>query len=331
MALSFLPRAETASFGLCCVGLEWQTEQSLKGLLSILGDKTPGHWQYVDDVALADLVLYEPGNALAQALLRRAGSERLFVPCSNKPSDDPLALRVPIGPTRLVAVMEHATRQRKARAPVQSEGDSLCQTLDDALQTRALAGVVITSSGEVGFLSPQHRGLYWPRRLDTDELASILIAGAQVRAFDEHDAGRADALRAVQTQMVTWDAALWAIGVTKSSGRLLERLDPRAHYRLTRWPDFGVIGRRSADIRCTALLTQRAFSPAALEKLTSIPSATIVGIFNAAALCGILKLDVAATRADAALPTAGALPEQSFVGGMLRRLRQAFVLGTRDA
>lgn len=331
MALPFLPRTESATFGLCCVGLEWQTEQSLKGLLSMLGEKAPGHWHCVDDVAQADLVLYEPGNVLAQALLRRAGQDRLFVPCTSKPGDDPLALRIPIGPTRLVAVLEHAIRRLKGSAPDPVERTSLCQALDDALQTRHLAGVAMSSSGEVGFLSPQHRGLYWPRKLDTDELAAILLDGARVRAFGEQDRALVDSLREVTPQMLTWDGVLWAIGVSKSSGRLLARLNPRTHYRLTRWPDFGLIGRRSTDIRCTALLTQKAFSPNALGALTSIPEARVFGFYNAAALCGILKPDVAATSlAEMPMP-AGTLPETSFVGGMLRRLRAALVLGDREA
>lgn len=330
MPSSSSPSSTPSGFSLSCVGLDWNTELSLKSLLTVLGNRAPGTWLHVADVASADLVLYDPESVLAQALLRRAResqSNKVFVACTNKVGMDGLHLRMPIGPSRLMPILELVASRVQGHHLEAPTGESLCQRLDRALGAAQVLGVVICSASDRGFLLPAQRAMYWPRPLTADELAALLFEGVTVHPFTAQDKTAVQWMATLLPQMVSWDAMLWAIGISTSAGRLLDRLQASTRYRLTRWPDFGVVGRRSADMRCSAMLAQRAFTLGELSRATGIAPATLAGFFNASALCGILKADA---QADAQVaPIAMDLPEHSFTGGMIRKLRQVFSLGTR--
>ena len=321
-------RSGSVPYTLCSLGLEWQTERSLRGMLDLLGQKTRTRWAYVDDFAVADVVIYEPGNALAQAMVRRADGKtrrKVFVACTTQADGDPLSLRIPVGPTRLMAVLDAAAERLGGLAETPAGQSSLCELLDGSLQSPDTAGLAVVADGETGFISGAHRGVYWPRPLTAVELTSILLNRARFTRIPGSDTAQATRVGEVAPQMISWDGVMWAIGVNTSAGRLLRRLDPRGAYRLTRWPDFGVIGRRSAEMKCTALLSQRAFSPDGLAAITGLPQTTVNNFFNACALCGLLRVDPSApTRA--AVPAPGPQREASLLGGVLRRLRQAFAL-----
>lgn len=328
MPSSLLAQPTRSGFSLSCVGLDWNTELSLKSLLTVIGDKAPGDWCYVTDVASADVVLYDPANALAQALLRRSQSSpagKIFVACTSRSAEDGLHLRTPISPSKLISILEFAVSRLDAHAVAPGDSPSLCQRLDSALRAPEVVGVTLSTSTDTGLICIAQRAIYWPRRLTADELASILLDSATVKPFTLRDTDAVRLMNAVLPSMVNWDATLWAIGVSTSAGRLLSRLDRKASYRITRWPDFGVIGRRSSDIRCSAMMAQRAFSADDIARATGIPAPTVYGFVNASALCGMLKADAVA-ELSAPLP-GSALPSNSFAGGVIRKLRQVFSLG----
>lgn len=94
-------------------------------------------------------------------------------------------------------------------------------------------------------------------------------------------------------------------------------------YRLTRWPDFGLIGRRASDIRCAALLNHRAYTPAELSATTGFPLPVVNNFLNACALSGLLE------SAGATLPAkTGFTATTLFSRPLFRRIREAFAIGS---
>lgn len=324
MATPLVARRPGAGFAIACIGLEWQTEASLKALLTVLRERTSAPWQHVDDLGVADVVLYEPASPLAAALLRRAGGEadtRRFLPCGHQLPDAVAGLRLPIGASRLLELLEDCAAGLQGRHAA-SLLPPLSERLDALLQDHELVGVAIAVGDETGYLSLRHRALYWPQALDAAELARLLLDAVLLRPIRPTDSLVARQMEARLMQMRSWDALLWAVAASTCAGRLLPRVDPRQRYQLSRWPDFGLIGRRSLDIKCTALLSQRALNPEELAAVSGLPMASVINFFNCAALCGILM----AVPAPALAVTAK--PPEAVMGGLLRRLRQAFALGT---
>jgi hypothetical protein len=316
-------RGAPASYTLSSLGLEWQSECSLRRVLDLLPETSRARWAYVNDVAAADAVIYEPGNALAQAVVRRAdGQRQIFIACGQHPDDALLSLPIPVGPTRLMAVLEVAAERLGGTVVNQS---SLCERLDDALQCAETAGLSVTVDDETGYISIQHRGVYWPRPLSAMELTSVLLDRARFARIPAESSDWARRIEPLVPQMLNWDAVMWAIGVHTSMGSLLSRLEPCAAYRLSRWPDFGVIGRRSAEMKCAALLSQRALSPAGLAAISGLPQTTVNNFFNACALCGLLKVDQTTAARDPA-PERKTAQRTSVLSGVLQRLRQALAL-----
>jgi hypothetical protein len=127
-------------------------------------------------------------------------------------------------------------------------------------------------------------------------------------------------------QHQSWDAALWAIGVGTSRGQLLPRVRADQAYRLTRFPDFCLIGRRSSDIKLTALLTHKSMTPNELVAETRFSEARVFGFINACALSGLLEVVEPSTQAVAA-PTQ-AQNEALSANGMFQRIRRALEIGS---
>jgi hypothetical protein len=320
-------REETA-YSVACLGLEWRVELSLKSLLGLLKDRMPVSWRHSDDIN-ADVIVYNPASPLAQALLRReggAGRRRVMVPCSAA-DPGPTGLALPIGASRLLSCLEGAAARLGMRSVAQrGESSSLCQRLDDALRERSTVGVMLTMGEYRGLLDPVRQVMHWPSELDADTISRLVLEEVAVEPLR---AGEGEELRRIMRdalQPVGWDAPLWAMGISTSRGRLLGRLDARRAYRLGRWPDFGVVGRSSSDLKCAALLTQKDLSPEALVSMTGLPATRVYGFINACALCGLLE------EAEAAQPAAPPpVQSTSFAGGMLQRIRKAFSLGMERA
>ena len=313
------------AYSVACLGLEWRVEVSLKSLLGLLKDRLSVAWQHSDDIN-ADVIIYDPASPLAQAVLRRedtGGQHRVMVPCSAS-DPGPSGLALPIGASRLTQCLERAsillglpTEARRGERP------GLCQRLDDLLQAADTVGVIVTAGGHRGLLNPARKSIHWPHELDADVLAGLVVGEVAVepmRATEEVEFHRTaqDAIVSIP-----WDMPLWAVGIGTSGGRLLRRLDAKRPYQLSRWPDFGVLGRRGSDIQCAALLTQKELSPEALAARTGLPIAKVYGFINACALCGLLQ--EGGVAADTA-PGAPVRPE-SFASGMLKRIRKALSLG----
>jgi len=324
--MHFSATREEAVYSVACLGLEWRVELSLKSLLSLLEDRMPVSWRHSDDIN-ADVIVYNPASPLAQALLRREGSggrRRVLVPCSAA-DPGPMGLALPIGASRLLSCLESAAERLGMRGEARrGESPSLCQRLDDALRERSAVGVLLAMGEYRGLLDPLRQVIHWPSELDADAIARLVLEDVTVEPLR---AGEGEELRRIMQdalQPVAWDAPLWAVGISTSRGRLLGRLDARRAYRLGRWPDFGALGRRSSDLKCAALLTQRDLSPEALVAMTGLPAPRVYAFVNACALCGLLE------EGEAAVPVAPAQPS-SFAGGMLQRIRKAFSLGAERA
>lgn len=324
MATPLATRRSDPGFAIACVGLEWQTEASLRALLTVIRDRASAPWQHVDDLGAADLVFYDPTSPLAAALLRRAGREddpRLFLPCGHQLPESAGGLRLPIGASRLLELLDQCGTRLRERGG-SGHRPALSERLDALLQAPDLIGVAFAVGGETGYLSLRHRALHWPQPLDAAELSHLLFDEVLLRPIRPTDSAAARQMESTVMQMRSWDALLWAVAASTCSGRLLPRVEPQQRYQLSRWPDFGLIGRRSLDIKCTALLSQRALNPEELAAVSGLPMASVINFFNCAALCGILM------AAPAPGPTVAAKPPEAVMGGLLKRLRQAFSLGT---
>jgi len=323
---------KNTAYSLACLGLDGHVEASLKSLLGILKNKTSVVWQHSEDIN-ADVIIYNPTSPLALAMLRReakpTATERgahVFIPCSvEDPGEDGLTL--PLRADRLLHCLQVASAQIGQMLPsaAAARHSSLCERLDNVLQSRDLIAVAITVGNKTGLINPARQMIHWPRPLDADGIAQLIMEDTTLQPLLAADL---DKLRRMEQEMherISWDAALWAIGVSTSQARLLPRLDPRKSYKLKRWPDFGLLGRRSSDIKCTALLTHKSMTPSELVAATGLSEARVSGFLNACALCGFL---------EEVQPTSQAHPskarinsEVSLTGGMLQRIRKALALG----
>lgn len=322
--MHFNSSKDGAAYSVACLGLDWRVELSLKSLLGLLKDRMPVAWHHSDDIN-ADVIVYNPASPLAQALLRRessAGRLRVMVPCSAS-DPGPAGLTLPIGATRLLHCLAGASARLGLPALARGERASLCQRLDDILHGPGAMGVIVSFGGQRGLLNPALRTIHWPSELDADAIARLILEDVEIEPLHEGQDAALQVIAEDALDAMPWDAPLWAVGVGASGGRLLRRLDPGRPYRLSRWPDFGVLGRRGPDIKCAALLTQRELSPEALVALSGLPQAKVHGFVNACALCGLLEEPVVMESA----PPPAAPVAASFAGGMLKRIRRALALG----
>jgi hypothetical protein len=309
-----------------CLGFDWRAEISLKETLALLRGKTRDIWHYSDEVT-ADVVAYDTQSALAQALVRRAqgdGAAQVFFP-STSADEHTLTLRAPFGASRLISCLDHASAQLAGLAAHResTHEPSLCQTLFNALQTSDAVAIALRAGDQHGWISLATRQLHWSQPLGIDEMAAVVSGAVEVELVRVHDHARLAALERAAPVKVQLEALLWAIGITRSKGTLLQQLDATAAYRLRRWPNFGIIGRRSHDMRCTSLLTQRALAPTQLALLAGIPLGSIGSYLNACALCGLLERAESPAQAPAPVATRTNVGETG-LGGVLRRIRLAF-------
>lgn len=311
---------------LTCVGFDWRAESSLKATLALLNGRTREGWEYSDDIS-ADVVIYDPASALAQALVRNAqanNGRQIFIHSGNE--DDDLGIRLPFGASRLVRCLDHASGLLSAGGqgsrPSAGTRDGLCQQLDEALQTPGIAGVELSANGVRGYLSIAEHQLYWPTPLTLDEAVRLMTADISLRAIPHQDRTLIQTLHAGNSSPVAWEGLLWSIGITTSGGQLLRRVDANRAYRLRRWPDFGFIGRRSADLKLTALLSQKHLTPTHLTVVSGVPATLVNGFMNACALCGLL--DASEAPASVVRTTPG--PAQWNVSGVFRRIREALAI-----
>lgn len=320
------------AYSLACIGLDGHVEVSLKSLLGILGNKTSVAWQHSEDIN-SDVIIYSPTSPLAMAMLRRENAHafsehgrHVFIPCSvEDPGEDGLTL--PLRADRLLHCLQVACA--KLGQALSGNGaaarPSLCERLDGLLQTRDVVAVAITVGNKTGLINPTRQMIHWPRTLDEDGIAQLIMEEATVQPMLASDLLKLRRMEAEMHERIPWDAALWAIGVSTSKSRLLPRLDSRKSYKLKRWPDFGLIGRRSSDIKCTALLTHKSMTPEELIAVTGLSEARVNSFLNACALCGFLEEAQPMIRGNAG--NLRVHPDASLAGGMLQRIRKAFALG----
>lgn len=324
LAPAFHPRLRSIS----CIGFDWRAEVSLKETLALLHGRTLDRWQYSSEPN-ADVLLYESHNALATAIVRRASAAqdrtRICVPSTSE-DGDALTLRYPFGASRLTHCLDHASQQLAGTVAAASADDAsahLGQRLEAALRTPGLLAIVIHSGTHQGLLYPDGRKLCWPEPMNLDQLADVLGADVALRAVTDADRETLQEVAASATIERPAEALLWAIGSLRSGSTLLDSLQMTMPYRLRRWPDFGVLGRRPADLRCASLLMQRAMSLSELASLANLPRGVAAAFLNACALCGLLETPA---QAGAVKPVLTAVPGSSLLGGMLRRIRGAFAL-----
>ncbi|QHS11319.1 hypothetical protein [Sinimarinibacterium sp. NLF-5-8] len=313
---------------LTCIGFDWRAEVSLRETLGLLRGRTIDTWQYSDELT-ADVVVYDASNTLALAMLRRSDARRQVFVASVASEDQPeaLTLKYPFGASRLIACLDAAS-QRLAGQPAfpraAAQSDSLCQQLYDALHTPGAKIVHIHSGAHQGWIDISKRQLFWHQRLSIDDLAQLLAADdLQIRAQTAVEA-RLTAYREHVAQSA--EPLLWGLGITRSDNTLLRAIDAERRYRLRRWPDFGLIGRRTSDLRCTSLLMQSDLSPLELSRVSTIPLSVIGNYLNAAALCGALMPAASATATSQTPPPAEIATPRSGIFGMLSRIRSALAL-----
>lgn len=313
---------QSSAHSLVCLGLDERTEASLKSLLGLLKGKTAAAWKIVENID-ANVIVYNPGSPLAQALLRREERQatgHVFVPCSDHdPGTD--GLRLPLRPERLLHCLQSAAGKLGHQAIPAAE-DNLCQRLDTLLQTKSVIAVEIVAGANTGVINPTRKTISWEQALDADAVAQMVLSEVSLNPLQISDLNVLRNLEHKMKQHQSWDAALWAIGVGTSRGQLLPRLRRDQSYRLTRFPDFCLIGRRSSDIKSTALLTHKSMTPDQLISETGFSEARVFGFINACALSGLLE-EVQPSVQAAAQDQSKGLP----ANGMFQRIRRALEIG----
>lgn len=314
-----------SAHSLVCLGLDERTEASLKSLLGLLKGKTPSAWKIVENID-ANVIIYNPGSPLAQALLRREERQatgHVFVPCSDHdPGKEGLSL--PLRAERLLNCLQAAS-SRLGKQAIPAADDNLCERLDLLLQNKSVIAVEIVAGTNTGVINPTRKTISWEQSLDADAVAQMVLSDVSLRPLQISDLNVLRNLEHKMKQHQSWDAALWAIGVGTSRGQLLPRLRANQPYRLTRFPDFCLIGRRSSDVKATALLTHKSMTPNELVAETGFSDARVFGFINACALSGLLEVVQPAEQVvSAQAKVEGDAPPAS---GMFQRIRRALEIG----
>jgi hypothetical protein len=117
---------------------------------------------------------------------------------------------------------------------------------------------------------------------------------------------------------------LWNLGMVLQPDDLLPQVKARGWVQLTRWPDFGRIRSNHAQLKMSALLTNRAFDVDEVFEAVAEPRPDVIAFLNACALCGLL----ADARVEAAPPSVAHLAREGRpLGGLMQRLRGALGIG----
>ncbi|HSW11309.1 MAG TPA: hypothetical protein VLI06_00625, partial [Solimonas sp.] len=253
-------------------------------------------------------------------------SKRVFFPSTSE-DESVLTLRYPFGASRLISCLDSASLQLQGSSVNQERADeaSLCQRLDEALRSHGALGVAIRAGSQSGWIRLPERQLLWSQALGLEEIAQLLAGDVELQLLGPTDTAALRRLEAAARHPAPLETLLWAIGITRSKGTLLQRIDVSRDCRLRRWPDFGVIGRRSLDLRCTSLLMQRELTPPQLAMVAGIPLGVIGSFLNACALVDLLEAGAVPALA-AAPPLSAAPPQESGFGSVLRRIRLALTI-----
>jgi hypothetical protein len=117
---------------------------------------------------------------------------------------------------------------------------------------------------------------------------------------------------------------LWNLGMVLQPDDLLPQVKTRGWVQLTRWPDFGRIKSTHAQLKMSALLTNRAVDVNEVFEAVGEPRPDVIAFLNACALCGLL----ADARVEAAPPSVAHLAREGRpLGGLMQRLRGALGIG----
>lgn len=93
------------------------------------------------------------------------------------------------------------------------------------------------------------------------------------------------------------DRLCWLFGARFARERgLLPWLSERGCYRLLAWPDFGEIGSDPKGAAFCTLLAREPLSPQQVAHRLRLHSALVFGLFNSAALCGVLVAEGSVRR-----------------------------------
>jgi len=322
--------ARSSSRTLTCIGLNWKAEVSIKTTLTLLQGKTSERWSYSEEPT-ADVVIFDAGNALARALVKRQATQghpgQVFVSTGDTDDDNHLSVRLPIGAHRLIETLNEASLrlENRPRSAAMPQQDSVCDRLDEAMHVRGALGLAIRAGADTGLYKLSEKTLHWPRDLTLDETVGVLASDIEIRVLTEGNRAEIAALEQTSQIQVSGEQLLWAIGMTRSKGSLIRRIDPDSRYRLRRWPNFGVLGRSSTDMRCASMLLQRELSPLELATSLGLPISHIGSFINASALCGLLTEAPASAASHERASRASADTGRRF-GRVLQRLRDAFAI-----
>jgi hypothetical protein len=117
---------------------------------------------------------------------------------------------------------------------------------------------------------------------------------------------------------------LWTLGMVLQPDELLPQVTARGWVQLARWPDFGRIRSNPAQLKMSALLTNRAFQVDEVFAAVGEPRPQVIAFVNACALCGLLSDAPVETTAPSVAHVAS---EGRSLGGLMQRLRGALGIG----
>lgn len=323
---------------------------------------TDGHVFRLSDSARAPIVIVNPGNIEAAALLRDPQRGVAYIQygmpqCNFSRGVWRLGVPVRLGALReiMVGIIEQRrewkfsgalTPEAEAGAnsavspvPAHRKLEQVLTVLEGAVHSRiphAFSGI----SGVEIMLFPQTNAVYiqcdpsvssWQKALVDTHRSIVALAHIGARAM-------------IEIRPITVAHFRWELARHLSAGMLLPGLASMKEFGLTRWPDFGTMTANSGyDLRIVALIATRPTSIAGMLKTVPYSREGIIALLNACALIGCVRdapedllRSVEAQKASAVLSSIRATPAinhsvsslptqkpQRGFAGMLSKLRAA--------
>lgn len=288
------------------VGLPMSERLLMGGFVELVA-LTDGHVFRLCDFADAPIVICNPANTEAVALLRHPKPGIAYIQygmpeCSYGQGVWCLSLPVRLAPLReiMMAIVEQRNAWLKSGAltqeasaaknlaalpvPAHRKLEHVLRLLGSILQSQiphsfvGIKGVKIT-------VFPQLNAVYIQCEPGIDFWQKALATSQRVSIFS-----RMDAKPLLELQPISIAHFRWELAQHLSAGMLLPGLASRQEFGLTRWPDFGTMAAGSAyDLRIVALIATRPTSVVGILKTVPHTLEGVIALLNGCALVGCLR------------------------------------------
>lgn len=315
---------------LASLGLSPKDETVLKALVDLSGARTLETWVYTSPEQ-ADVILLDGDNAEAVAVWERRYSQTgpWTILYTSRETSLPVSrhLLKPLRAADLIAQLNAVGAPLEAQAPVGSETRTAAAAKDSSLAQIVFdttKGYLMISIGDRWMiLNREHQACLMSHpstqlieRLGARDAAITVVHSLeQPEGLDPQKSWHSD------RSMLGW------LGLRESHGQLLRHLEKGKRLRLTRWPPLSLMKDNPAFMNLSALLSGH--SGASVEEVRerlAIPDSELVGVVNAAALCGVLTQ---LSGDPSARNQADEEPKGPATKGFLAKLRSRLGIGTQ--